>query len=136
MAPARPRARGRGDRPLLAPAAPGGQGGFAELDHPRAWLYRVARNNALTMIRDRGPQSFEAELAAELHDRADAIPAQVERREALRAVVRDLVALPAEQRAALALYELGDLSHAEIADALGCTPARVKALVFQARSAL
>ena len=25
-----------------------------ELEHPRAWLYRVARNNALTTIRDRG----------------------------------------------------------------------------------
>ena len=105
-----------------------------ELEHPRAWLYRVARNNALTTIRDRGP--VDAELAAELHDRAAAVPAQVERREALQAVVRDIVALPAEQRAALALYELGDLSQAEIADTLGCNPARVKALVFQARSAL
>jgi RNA polymerase sigma factor (sigma-70 family) len=107
-----------------------------ELEHPRAWLYRVARNNALTTIRDRGPASVDADLAADLHDRAAAVPAQVERREALQAVVRDIVALPAEQRAALALYELGDLSQAEIADALGCRPARVKALVFQARSSL
>ena len=50
--------------------------------------------------------------------------------------MRDIVALPAEQRAALALFELGDLSQAEIADALGVKPARVKALVFQARSSL
>jgi RNA polymerase sigma factor (sigma-70 family) len=107
-----------------------------ELHHPRAWLYRVARNNALTMIRDRGPASVDADLAADLQDRAAAVPAQVERREALQAVVRDIVALPPEQRAALALYELGDLSQAEIADALGCKPARVKALVFQARSSL
>ena len=107
-----------------------------ELEHPRAWLYHVARNNALTTIRDRGPAGVDAELAAELHDRAAAVPAQVERREALQAVVRDIVALPAEQRAALALYELGDLSQAEIADTLGCKPARVKALVFQARSSL
>jgi RNA polymerase sigma factor (sigma-70 family) len=107
-----------------------------ELEHPRAWLYRVARNNALTTIRDRGPAGVDAELAAELQDRAAAVPAQVERREALQAVVRDIVALPAEQRAALTLYELGDLSQAEIADALGCEPARVKALVFQARSSL
>ena len=107
-----------------------------ELEHPRAWLYHVARNNALTTIRDRGPAGVDAVLAAELHDRAAAVPAQVERREALQAVVRDIVALPAEQRAALALYELGDLSQAEIADTLGCNPARVKALVFQARSSL
>ncbi len=107
-----------------------------ELEHPRAWLYHVARNNSLTAIRDRGPAGVDAELAAELQDRAAAIPAQIERREALQAVVRDIVALPAEQRAALALYELGDLSQAEIAQTLGCRPARVKALVFQARSAL
>jgi RNA polymerase sigma factor (sigma-70 family) len=107
-----------------------------ELEHPRAWLYRVTRNNALTAIRERGPASADADLAADLHDRAAAVPAQVERREALQAVVRDIVALPAEQRAALALFELGDLSQAEIADALGCKPAKVKALVFQARSSL
>lgn len=107
-----------------------------ELEHPRAWLYHVARNNSLTAIRDRGPAGVDAELATELQDRAAAIPAQVERREALEAVVRDIVALPAEQRAALALYELGDLSQAEIARTLGCPPARVKALVFQARSSL
>ena len=107
-----------------------------ELEHPRAWLYHVARNNSLTTIRDRGPAGVDAELAAELQDRAAAVPVQVERREALQSVVRDIVALPAEQRAALALYELGDLSQAEIADTLGCKPARVKALVFQARTSL
>ena len=107
-----------------------------EIEHPRAWLYHVARNNSLTTIRDRGPAGVDAVLAAELHDRAAAVPVQVERREALQEVVRDIVALPAEQRAALALYELGDLSQAEIADTLGCKPARVKALVFQARASL
>ena len=35
-----------------------------ELEHPRAWLYHVARNNALTTIRDRGPAGLDAELAA------------------------------------------------------------------------
>ena len=107
-----------------------------ELEHPRAWLYHVARNNALTTIRDRGPATVDAELIAELDDRAAAVPARVERRYALQAVVRDIAALPPEQRAALALYELGDLSQAEIAETLGCDPARVKALVFQARSSL
>jgi RNA polymerase sigma factor (sigma-70 family) len=107
-----------------------------ELQHPRAWLYRVTRNNALSTIRDRGPASVDADLAADLDDRAAAVPAQVERREDLQAVVRDIVALPSEQRAALALFELGDLSQAEIADALGCKPAKVKSLVFQARTSL
>jgi RNA polymerase sigma factor (sigma-70 family) len=107
-----------------------------ELEHPRAWLYHVARNHALTTIRDRGPATVDAELIAELDDRAAAVPARVERRDALQALVRDIAALPPEQRAALALYELGDLSQAEIAETLGCEPARVKALVYQARSSL
>ena len=34
------------------------------------------------------------------------------------------------------LAELGDLSHPEIANVIGCPPAKVKALVFQARSSL
>ena len=48
----------------------------------------------------------------------------------------DLRELPEEQRAALLLAEAADLSHAEVAGVLGCEVARVKALVFRARSGL
>ena len=34
------------------------------------------------------------------------------------------------------LAELGDLSHPDIARVIGCSPAKVKALVFQARTTL
>ena len=44
--------------------------------------------------------------------------------------------LPEDQRAALVLSELGDLSHAEVAEVIGCEAAKVKSLVFQARSGL
>ena len=47
--------------------------------------------------------------------------------------VRDL---PDEQRAALLLAEVGGLAQAEIAAVLGCEVARVKALVYRARSSL
>jgi len=107
-----------------------------QLEHPRAWLFHVARNNALSAVRDRPPAGVAADLSDELLDRAAAVPAQVERREALEEVVRDIVALPAEQRAALALFELGDMSQTEIAEALACKPEKVKALVFQARTSL
>ena len=49
---------------------------------------------------------------------------------------RDVAELPFEQRAALLLAELGDLSHAQIATVLECEEARVKALVYRARSGL
>ena len=44
--------------------------------------------------------------------------------------------LPEDQRAALILSELGDLSHAEVAEVIECEVAKVKSLVFQARSGL
>ena len=68
--------------------------------------------------------------------RATALQEQVQRRAELRDLLRDLGDLPAEQREALLLAELGDLSHADIADVLDCEVDRVKALVFRARSGL
>ena len=50
--------------------------------------------------------------------------------------MRDIGELPTEQREALLLSELGDLSHSAVAGVLGCEVARVKSLVFRARSAL
>ena len=66
----------------------------------------------------------------------DDLAEQVRRRAELRELVADLGRLPEEQRAALVLAELGDLSHADIGAVLGCAPQKVKALVFQAREAL
>ena len=47
-----------------------------------------------------------------------------------------MAGLPDDQRAALVLTQFGDVSHAEIARALGCPREKVKALVFQARDSL
>ena len=51
-------------------------------------------------------------------------------------MVEDMQRLPADQRAALVLFELGDHSHNEIAAVLGVRREKVKALIFQAREAL
>jgi len=61
---------------------------------------------------------------------------QVQQRADLQELLRDLHDLPREQREALVLFEIGDLSQAEVADVIGVEPMKVKALVFQARSAL
>jgi RNA polymerase sigma factor (sigma-70 family) len=98
----------------------------------RPWLYSVARNRCLSVLRARRehPVDTVPEPATEN------LAAEVQRREELRHVLRDLAALPEEQRAALVLAELGDVPHAEIADVLDCPQPRVKALVFQARTSL
>ena len=61
---------------------------------------------------------------------------EVERRAELRQMVADIHDLPGEQRAALVLTELGDLSQAEVAEVLGCGVSNVKGLVFRARAGL
>lgn len=97
----------------------------------KPWLYTIARNRCVSLLRSRREQSAELrELPT------DGLEEQVERRAELRELLADLRELPAEQRAALLLAEAADLSHAEVAGVLGCEVARVKALVFRARSGL
>jgi RNA polymerase sigma factor (sigma-70 family) len=97
----------------------------------RPWLYAVARNRCVSLLR------LRRERATERPEPLTAGPAeQVERRGELLDLLRDLRDLPESQRAALLLSEAGGLSHSEIATVLGCEGAKVKALVFRARSGL
>jgi RNA polymerase sigma factor (sigma-70 family) len=100
----------------------------------RPWLYTIARNqcvNAIRARRERPVAEFD-----EFHAATDGLADQVQRREDLREMLVDLRRLPDNQRAALVLAELGDLSHEEIGEVIGVRKDKVKALVFQAREAL
>jgi RNA polymerase sigma factor (sigma-70 family) len=97
----------------------------------KPWLYTIARNRCLSILRARREQTAELEEIP-----TDGLHEQVERRADLRELLGDLRELPEEQRAALLLAEAADLSHAEVAGVLGCEVVRVKALVFRARSGL
>src|SRR4051794_29854665 len=106
-----------------------------EPEHLRAWLYAIARNRCVSMLRARR-DDLAAAAAPEPSTDGFAVAAEVERREELEELLGDLARLPEEQRAALVLAELGDLAHDEIAEALGVRRDKVKALIFQAREAL
>ena len=67
---------------------------------------------------------------------AEGLGEQVQVRADLRAVVADVERLPDDQRAALVLAELADLSHDQIAEVIGVRPGKVKALIHQARTTL
>ena len=98
----------------------------------KPWLYTIARNRCLSVMRGRREE-------VELDEGAPAtegLAAEVDRRADLRMLVRDVQRLPPDQRAALVLFEVGDHSHKEIAAVLGVRREKVKALVFQAREAL
>ncbi|MEA2347287.1 MAG: hypothetical protein QOG62_1074 [Thermoleophilaceae bacterium] len=98
----------------------------------KPWLYTVARNRALSILRTRREQPLEeVDMPA-----AEGVAGTAERSEELRAILGDLARLPEDQRTALVLAELGDLSHEEIGAVLSCPARKVKALVFQARTAL
>src|SRR3954454_22750470 len=100
--------------------------------HVRPWLYAVARNRCLSVLRTRRERPMD-EIDEPV---SESLAAEVQGRQDLRDLLRDLTALPDDQRAALVLSELGAASHEEIGEILGCPRARVKALLFQARSSL
>jgi RNA polymerase sigma factor (sigma-70 family) len=98
----------------------------------RPWLYAIARNRCLSMLRARRTVDELEDVCGD----ADSLPELVVRREDLRSLVADVRRLPEEQRTALLLAELADMPHRELAQVLGCRPQKVKALVFQARDTL
>jgi RNA polymerase sigma factor (sigma-70 family) len=98
----------------------------------RPWLYGIAGNCCRTLAAERRPV---VGLEAEDPGVGD-LGEEVARREDLRNLVRDLSRLPEDQRSALLLSELEDRTHVQIAEILGCRAGKVKALVYQARSAL
>jgi RNA polymerase sigma factor (sigma-70 family) len=102
-------------------------------DRVRPWLFAIARNRCLTLLAARRDAAVPIE---EVEPSFDGLSSDVERRADLRELVSDLARLPDDQRGALVLAELGDFSHPEIAQVIGCSPAKVKALVFQGRTTL
>ncbi|HEY8625411.1 MAG TPA: RNA polymerase sigma factor [Solirubrobacteraceae bacterium] len=104
----------------------------------RPWLYTIARNRCLSELRTRR-DAVDVDvdgIAAVDRPSFDGLADQVQRRDELREMLADIQRLPADQRAALVLFELGDHSHNEIAVVLGVRREKVKALIFQAREAL
>src|SRR4051812_16866366 len=102
-------------------------------DALRPWLFAIARNRCLSMLSSRRAAAVPIEGD---EPACDALSDEVARRVQLRQLVADLGRLPDDQRAALVLFELDGLSQAEIGQAIGVPAAKVKALVFQARTEL
>jgi RNA polymerase sigma factor (sigma-70 family) len=97
----------------------------------RPWLYRIAHNEAISLLRRRPPL---AESDGE--EVAPGPEQQAETRERLRALVNDLGALPERQRGALVMRELSGVDYAEIGEFLGTSPAGARQTVYEARVAL
>ena len=99
----------------------------------RPWLFRVAHNEAISLIRRRRP-------AAELsEDSASAAPGPhglACMRERVTVLVENLRDLPERQRGALVMRELNGLDYDEIGTALGVSSPAARQAVYEARLAL
>jgi RNA polymerase sigma factor (sigma-70 family) len=98
----------------------------------RPWLYRVAHNESISILRRRSAVVDPA-LPEAPEPAADS---QAEPRERLRQLVADLDSLPDRQRVALVMRELSGLGYPEIAQALAASEAAARQVVYEARLAL
>jgi RNA polymerase sigma factor (sigma-70 family) len=99
----------------------------------RPWLYRVAHNEAISILRRR-QQTLDPIQIEQL--RTPAAEAEADSRERLRRLVTDLGTLPERQRSALVMRELSGLGYDEIAQALGASEGTARQTVYEARVAL
>jgi RNA polymerase sigma factor (sigma-70 family) len=106
--------------------------GDAELNL-RPWLYRIAHNASLNLLRQNG---WSHEQLDEKMDGVQRPEEAVELRERLRSTVRAVNELPERQRSAVLLRELEGLSYQEIALALGVGDGAVRQLLHRARATL
>ncbi|MCW3002778.1 MAG: sigma-70 family polymerase sigma factor, partial [Conexibacter sp.] len=108
--------------------------GAARRDVPlRPWLFRIAHNEAISILRRRRPHDVLTDLEVPA---LDDVASDVELRDRLATLRADLVSLPERQRAALLLREVGGLGHSEIAELFGISAAAAKQTIYEARRAL
>ena len=104
----------------------------------RAWLFRIAHNRALDLLRSRAIRAAEPiEAAHEVADPESPDPVEVMmRREAVETAVSRFVELPTVQRSVVILKDVLDQSLEEIAAMLDLTVNAVKAHLARGRARL
>ncbi len=100
----------------------------------RPWLYRAAHNRCIDELRR--PPLPPPEVLAEIRSPIEDPASRLDEQESLKHVLADIRRLPAQQRSALLLRELGGAHYADIAIALEISVPAVKSLLVRARIAL
>ncbi len=107
-----------------------------DVRNPRAWLFRVAHNTAVDMLRSTRHEHTEQTELSGLGGAQRAVDAQVEQQEVVRDMLAGVAALPHVQREALLRTALAGHSHERVGSALGISAAAVRGLVYRARTNL
>jgi RNA polymerase sigma factor (sigma-70 family) len=100
----------------------------------RPWLYRIAHNESVSLLRRRKRDQYEE--VTEFTALGSSAEEQAAGRARWQRLVDDLTELPERQRGALLLRELAGLSHGDIAVALGLSVGAAKQAIFEARQGL
>jgi RNA polymerase sigma factor (sigma-70 family) len=104
-----------------------------EVRDPKAWLYRIVHNTAISALRRSGYDYVE--LDESLHG-AEAPESDLERRIAVREALAGIAALPDGQRDVLLRTAVQGESHEQVAAALGLSEGAVRGLIYRARATL
>lgn len=99
----------------------------------RSWLYRVAHNESITLLRGRA-RTANPEQAPE--PSRESVEAEYAGRERFGLLLADLGELPERQRGAIVMRELSGLSYEEIGAALECSDGAARQIVYESRVAL
>lgn len=104
------------------------------IENPEGWLFRIAHNLALDLLRRRARiGSTEEEDALDfIADPFD----ELARREAAAATLPTFMHMPASQRSVVVLFDVLDYSAEEISEILGTTVPAVKSLLQRGRGRL
>jgi RNA polymerase sigma factor (sigma-70 family) len=103
-----------------------------EVRDPRAWLYRIVHNVAISSRRRRLVIPLDLPEAAA----TDGADHQAEQRMAARETLERLASLPKMQREVMVGTAVDGLSHEQLASALGLSSGAVRGLIYRARATL
>jgi RNA polymerase sigma factor (sigma-70 family) len=111
---------------------------FAEMPPLRPWLFRIAHNRALDLLRGRAVRMAEPiEAASDIADQASPDPVEMlMRQEAVKTAVSRFAELPTVQRSVVILKDVLDESLSEIAALLDLTVDAVKGHLARGRARL
>jgi RNA polymerase sigma factor (sigma-70 family) len=104
-----------------------------EVREPRAWLYRITHNQAMSALRR--PEYDFSELEDSLQV-ADAPESDLERRTLMRETLAAVAALPQRQQEVILRTAIEGQSYEQVAAALGLSSDAVRGLAHRARTSL